>query len=227
MIQLIIGRDAQTGKIKVVNGTQMNLYGNPATVPPDVSRQHCQLTINDDGTMTLANIKAVNVTWVNGVEIQSKQIRHHDKVQLGPSQFNLPLSEIVKKEVPKTIDITPLKAVWECYNKQNIAIRKRQHANGMWASVPMVFSMLGGVVGGVLPVIREFAFGFTAVALVIMAYGLYRRFTDKSIEQQEEIKKQFQRDYVCPQCHHFMGYQDYDLLKQNTACPYCKTKFKK
>ena len=49
-MELIIGRDGATAKLKVVNGTQVNLYGEAASVPVDVSRQHCQLTAIDDNT---------------------------------------------------------------------------------------------------------------------------------------------------------------------------------
>ena len=39
-----------------------------------------------------------------------------------------------------------------------------------------------------------------------------------------EMKKNL---YVCPKCGHFMGFQDYDILTQSDACPYCKTKYQK
>ena len=44
-MDLIIGRDANTAQLKVVNGTQVTLIGSPASVPMDVSRQHCQLKV--------------------------------------------------------------------------------------------------------------------------------------------------------------------------------------
>ena len=64
------------------------------------------------------------------------------------------------------------------------------------------------------------------VALLIMAYGFYRQATDRAIDKQEQLKKQFQRDYVCPKCGRFMGFVDYDLLHQNNNCPGCKAKYK-
>ena len=90
-MELIIGRDGATAKLKVVDGTEVKLYGEAASVPVDVSRQHCQLTAVDDNTFIIRNIKAANVTWVNGIEVQTKRITREDKVQLGQSRYLLPL----------------------------------------------------------------------------------------------------------------------------------------
>ena len=86
--------------------------------------------------------------------------------------------------------------------------------------------MFGGLMSGIASdELKPFAYVFTAIALLVMIYGFYKRFTDNSIDEQEYLKKVFQQKYVCPKCGHFMGFQDYDLLVQNNACPYCKTKY--
>ena len=88
--------------------------------------------------------------------------------------------------------------------------------------------MFGGLLSGIASDdLKPYAYVFTAIALVVMLYGFYRRFTDSSIEDQEDIKKTFQQKYVCPKCGHFMGFMDYDILTQSDACPYCKTKYNK
>ena len=110
-MELIIGRDGATAKLKVVDGTEVKLYGEAASVPVDVSRQHCQLTAIDDNTFIIRNIKAANVTWVNGIEVQTKRITREDKVQLGQSRYLLPLDEILeitgltdkRKAMPNTL----------------------------------------------------------------------------------------------------------------------------
>jgi len=73
--------------------------------------------------------------------------------------------------------------------------------------------------------IRPYSITFTVIALLIMAYGFYRQATDRAIDKQEQLKKQFQRDYVCPKCGRFLGFVDYDLLHQNNNCPGCKAKY--
>ena len=35
------------------------------------------------------------------------------------------------------------------------------------------------------------------------------------------------RQALSKKCGHFMGFQDYEVLTQSDACPYCKTKYKK
>jgi hypothetical protein len=226
-MELIIGRDGATAKLKVVNGTQVTLYGEAASVPGDVSRQHCQLTAIDDNTFVIKNIKSANVTWVNGIEIQSKHITKEDKVQLGKSRFDLPLEEILEQMKPNIVDIEGLKPVWDEYNKSMIAIRKRQQTNSLLARIPIFLTMLGGLLIALSESIRPYSITFTVIALLIMAYGFYRQATDRSIDKQEKLKKQFQRDYVCPKCGRFMGFIDYDLLHQNNNCPGCKARFKK
>ena len=225
-MELIIGRDGATAKLKVVDGTQVKLYGEAASVPGDVSRQHCQLTAIDDNTFVIKNIKAANVTWVNGIEIQTKRITRDDKVQLGQSRYELPLNEILEQVKPNIVDITPLKAVWEKYNASTIAIRKRQQTNNLLSRIPIFMTMLGGVLIALNEAIRPYSITFTVIALLIMAYGFYRQATDRAIDKQEQLKKQFQRDYVCPKCGRFLGFLDYDLLRQNNNCPGCKAKYK-
>ena len=225
-MELIIGRDGATAKLKVVDGTQVKLYGEAASVPVDVSRQHCQLTAIDDNTFVIKNIKAANVTWVNGIEIQTKRITRDDKVQLGQSRYLLPLNEILEQIKPNIVDITPLKAIWEKYNSSTLAIRKRQQTNNLLARIPIFMTMLGGVLIALSEAIRPYSITFTVIALPIMAYGFYRQATDRAIDKQEQLKKQFQRDYVCPKCGRFMGFVDYDLLHQNNNCPGCKAKYK-
>lgn len=225
-MELIIGRDGPTSRLKVVEGAQVKYIGEPASVHDDVSRQHCQLTFVNDNTFIIKNIKAANVTWVNGVEVQSARIKATDKVQLGPSRrFTLPLAEILKLFQPNIADIRPLRTVWDNYNNSLIAIRKRQQRNNLLSRVPIAFTMLGGLMAAISEAIRPYSIAFTVVAIIIMAYGFYRIAVDKSIEEQEHIKKDFQKNYVCPKCGRFLGFQDYDIIRQHSNCPYCRAQY--
>ena len=226
-MELIIGRDSNTGKLKVVNGNEAKLVGAPSSVPRDVSRQHCQLSVTG-GNITIKNIKAENVTWVNGLEVNTKQITIADTIELGPSRsYTVPLKEVLDGFEPNEVDIRPLRQVWENYNNGMLAIRKRQQRNNLLARVPIAFTMLGTVVSAISESIRPFSIAFTVIALVIMLYGFYLIATDKGIDQQEALKKQLQQQYICPnpKCQHFMGFQDYDVLIHNNNCPYCKAKY--
>jgi len=202
-------------------------YGNVGSVPMDVSRNHLALHHLGDGKWSIKNLNERNVTFVNGIAVESKTITEKDKVELGNSHYLLPWAALSEPKV-ETADIRPLRLVWNDYNEASKDIRIKQKNTNLLSSIPIAISMLGGLLSSFASdELRPYAYVFTAVALLVMLYGFYLRVTDNSIEEQEELKKAFQRRYVCPKCGHFMGFQDYDLLTQNSACPYCKTKYKK
>ena len=226
-MEIIIGRDQNTRQLSIVKDGNSKLYGQPNSVPMDVSRHHISLQPAGNGKWQIKNLNEQNVTFVNGIAVESKTISESDKIELGNSHYLFSWSALQEPKV-ETVDIRQLKRVWDEYNSANIEIRKRQKNIGLLASIPIGITMLGGLLSGVAPDdLKPFAYVFTVIALVVMLYGFYRRFTDNSIEEQEEIKKTFQRRYVCPKCGHFMGFQDYDILTQSDACPYCKTKYRK
>lgn len=226
-MEIIIGRDQNTRQLSIVKDGKSRLYGQPNSVPMDVSRHHISLQPAGNGKWQIKNLNEQNVTFVNGIAVESKTISERDKIELGNSHYLFSWSALQEPKV-ETVDIRQLKRVWDEYNSANIEIRKRQKNIGLLASIPIGITMLGGLLSGVAPDdLKPFAYVFTVIALIVMLYGFYRRFTDNSIEEQEEIKKTFQRRYICPKCGHFMGFQDYDILTQSDACPYCKTKYQK
>lgn len=226
-MEIIVGRDQKTRQLSVVKDGKVQLYGQPNSVPMDVSRHHISLQPIGSGKWMVKNINEKNVTYVNGIAIESKAVSENDKIELGKSHYLFHWDAIQEPKI-ETLDIRPLKRVWEEYNESNINIRIRQKNNGLLASFPIVLTMLGGLVSSlVADEYKPYAYIFTVIAFIVMVYGLYRRFTDDSINEQEEVKKNFQRSYTCPKCGHFLGYQDYDILVQSDACPHCKVKFRK
>ena len=226
-MEIIVGRDQTTRQLSIVMDGKCKLYGLPNSVPMDVSRNHVSLQPLGNGKWQVKNLKEQNVTFVNGIAIESKTISESDKVELGNSHYLLTWDALSEPKV-ETVDIHALKRVWDEYNTANIKLKKRQKNIGLLASIPIGISMLGGLLSGIAPdYLKPYAYVFTVMAVIVMLYGFYRRFTDNSIEEQEEIKKTFQRSYICPKCRHFMGFQDYDILAQGDACPYCKRKYKK
>lgn len=226
-MEYIIGRNPNTRQLCVVKDKEEKNYGQKNSVPMDVSRRHISLKPLGNRKWKIENLNDSNITFVNGIAIESKIISESDKVELGNSHY-LFLWDALQEPKVETVDIRPLEKVWNEYNRANIEIRKRQKNIGLLASIPIGITMLGGLLSGVAPNnLKPFAYVFTAIALIVMLYGFYRRFTDNSIEEQEEIKKRFQSRYICPKCKHFMGFTDYDILIQNDACPHCKRKYEK
>lgn len=222
-MDIVVGREHQSRRLSITKEGKIQLAGNPGSVPLDVSRNHLSLTPVGANKWKIKNLNELNVTYVNGIAIESKVVTENDKVELGKSHYLLSW-EYVREPKVETVDFRRLKYVWENYNEENIAIRKRQKNNGILASIPMLFTVGGGIVAANIPEYRGISIGFTILAFLLMIYGLYKRFADDSIDRQEEMKKELQRTYVCPKCKHFLGYQDFDLIMQNDACPYCKAK---
>ena len=226
-MEIIIGRNQQTRQLNIIKDGKEKVFGQAGSVPMDVSRHHISLQPAGAGKWQIKNLNERNVTFVNGIAVESKTISESDKIELGNSHYLFPWDALQEPKV-ETADIRPLRKVWEDYNQENIRIRKQQKNIGLLASIPMGFTMLGGLLAGIGPEeIRGVAYLFTAIALLIMLYGFYKRFNDNSIEKQEELKKKLQRNYTCPKCGHFLGFQDYEVLAQGEVCPYCKTKYKK
>lgn len=225
-MEIVIGRDHQTQRLCVTKDGNTRLYGQSSCVPMDVSRQHFSLQKVADGRWLIKNINGQNVTFVNGIAVESKTITEHDKVELGNSHYLFPW-EAISEPQAETVDISPLKAVWDKYQQNDIAIRNRQKNTGLLASIPLGFSMLGGIIAGIAPDIRELALLLTGIAFVLFLYGLWKRSKDNTAIELKSLQEDFERKWICPKCKRPLNFRSYTILEQNDACPYCKTKFKK
>ena len=226
-MEIIIGRDQQTRQLCIVKDGNSKLYGQPNSVPMDVSRHHICLQPAGNGKWQIKNLNERNVTFVNGIAVESKTISEKDKIELGNSHYLFQWDALNEPKV-ETIDIRSLKKVWDDYQQEDTAIRNRQKNNGLLASIPLGFSMLGGIIAGVAPEIREVALVFTGIAFLLFIYGLYRRSQDNSTIELKRLQEDFDQKWVCPKCKRPLTcFRSYTILSQNDACPFCKTKFKK
>lgn len=249
---ILIGKEPGQGRLLVAlseGGQQRKTMaiGLPGSVPSSVSRcvpnegiGHCKIDIDLSGNIQITNLKPLNVTMVDGMEIVTKRVTKASHVTLGKDRFPIDLGSVLAAaekiikvtggEVKPEFSIRHLEAVWNAYHSQIIGIKKRQHRIGLWRSLPILFTVGSTAVGGVLthfmpelswiPILTGCMFG---TGVVLMVYGFYLSSTDKSIEKTEAVTDEFQSKYVCPnpQCCHFMGMQPYKILRQNKKCPYC------
>ena len=81
-MEIIIGRDKQTSKLRMSVGQQAKLFGANGSVPLSVSREHLSLTINPDCTYNAKNLNAQNSTFVNGVSIEKLSVTEKDSVEI-------------------------------------------------------------------------------------------------------------------------------------------------
>lgn len=225
-MEIIIGRDQQTQQLCVIKDGKSRLYGKQRSVPMDVSRHHLSLQSAGEGKWHVKNLNECNFTFVNGIAIENKTISENDKLELGNSHYLFQWAAL-REPKEETIDIRSLKRIWDDYQRKDIAIRNRQKNNGLLASIPLGFSMLGGIIAGFAPEIRVVALVLTGIAFFIFLFGLIRRSKDNSAIELKRLQDDFERKWVCPKCKRPLNYRSYTILVQNDACPYCKTKFKK
>jgi len=226
-MEIIVGRNPQTRQLNIVTNGTVKTFGQAGSVPLDVSRNHISLQPAGNGKWKIKNLNNQNITFVNGIAVESKTISESDKVELGNSHYLFSWAALQEPKV-ETIDIRPLKAIWKEYDEQKfdaqIAERKfnaARSATGIITMLAIACSIILGH-GPIYILLYALAIGIS----VAFTYQAYIKSTEIP-QQQRELTKRFQQRYVCPKCGHFMGFTDYDILTQNDTCPYCKTKYKK
>ena len=226
-MEIIIGRDQQTRQLCVVKDGNSKLYGQPNSVPMDVSRHHISLQPAGNGKWQIKNLNERNVTFVNGIAVESKTISEKDKIELGNSHYLFQWASL-KEPIIETVDMRPLKRIWDEYDNQKIDSQIAERKFNAARSATGIITMLA--------IACSFILGHSPLYLILYALAIgisvvftiqaYQKSTDVP-QQQRDLNKKFQQRYVCPKCGHFMGFQDYDILMQNDACPYCKKKIRK
>lgn len=221
---IIIGRDAQTRQLNVVKDGVAKRFGQAGSVPMDVSRQHISLTPVGLGKWQIRNLNDKNVTFVNGIAVEDKTISEGDKVELGNSHYLFQWAAVQEPKV-ETVDIRPLKRVWDWYENTQLdmkdKVRKTQNIQrlaGILSSCGLLFYFVEG-----LGYMRFILMGLSVlISLYFWVEGVRSDSLDRKLN---DLGKEFRKKYICPKCHHYMGNTPYDVLIQNDACPHCKTKY--
>lgn len=233
------GRDKATQRIEITD--------------PSVSREHCILTDNGDGTYTLEH-KGQLPTYVDGVQILKTQVTRDSVITIGKSTkvkvadlLPLPLQgdggvqdshsgEKTVKPQPQPqpnpypqyeheYSIAHLEEVWKTYHQGTLDIQNRQHSMGLLIRIPTIFTIGGGVLTAVVgPEFRVVTIIMSIIGLILMVYGIIQSKNFKPAEVRDKLDQEFQDTYVCPKCHHFMGNMPYKLLRQDKNCRFCKCK---
>ena len=239
-MELTIGRESSSpqsigGRLHVVSSSKKEYFiGLEGSVPKTVSRQHCKVIIDSDGNMVLVNLKPTNITFINGVVAVQKSIVKTDMIELGSERFKLELKAIldmISSEIPKTYNISHLKAVWEKYDQAKTEIQVQRDKSAAIQSVTGILSM-ASIACGFIPSIPIGVRGFLyAIAIVLaIVFFVYRiKHAGEFVHQLKELDEQFHKDYVCPnpQCQRFLGNIPYDdLVKQTKSCFVCKAEYK-
>lgn len=242
-IQATIGKEEGLHRLKVSTGTKEFFIGAPQSVPNSVSRSHCSLSVDfsDDASRSVTkirikNLKIQNVTYVDGQEIDSKQIGEHAVVELGFERYTLNLTQLINSmklllpaPPPQEYSIAHLSKVWREYDEAKLKISEDSARNVNKQRLQGLLSMFG-VGAGFIPGIDETVrLGIIVAAILIGLYFFVKGASGTTIQKKmHDLDEEFRKRYVCPNpdCRHFVGNIPYDVLRQNKNCPYCKSKYK-
>lgn len=233
-MELIIGRESGASRLRISVNSQDHFLGNANSVPKSVSRQHCKLVTDGKGNCVIYNSKPENVTYVNGVQVDTKHIAMKDRIELGTDRYYLNIEAILKAldgTVPKSYSIRHLQKVWDDFHDAKLQIQIKEKKSAAIRSITGVFSMSAifcGFIPGIadIPALRVVLYS-AGLLLAVYFFVVTYRSSSELPKYLDNMDKKFHQDYVCPnpECHHFMGYQQYDDIKKTPGCPYCKSKY--
>ena len=241
-MEIIIGREEGARRLHCIAGGREFNIGQAGSVPLSVSRRHCKITVNGS-SMNIENIKAQNVTFVDGNQIFSKVITSTSKVQLGEEKFLVPLQQILQlvgvssvnvgntgtapKEAP-TFSLKPMKAVWEEYDNRRLEIQNNAAKSANKQRLQGILSMLGvciGLIPGMNPTLRII---IVVAALSIAVYFFIKGSVGTTVQQQlHDLDEEYAKKYKCPnpRCGKSFGAIPYRNIEYNKQCLACGCKY--
>lgn len=242
MLEAIIGRQHGTNCLLIIIQGKSYPISDNGTVPTTVSSSHCKLTVDDNGTWKLSNIKAELDTFVDGLQIDTKVVTPHSRVELGANHFVLNMykvESVIRQVQPAVYSLRPLERVWNEYHRTQLQMQideKKKNVNRMLTGVLSPISMILFIfpmmlkteIPSYVNVIRLLIASAMAFLSLYFFIQSHRGLKNDIILRMDRLNTDFRQRYICPnpQCHHFMGNQPYDVLRQMTRCPYCGCKFK-
>jgi hypothetical protein len=208
-----------------------------------VSREHCKLTSNADGTYLLENLSA-NGTYVDGRSVVRSVVTADTVIQLGAT-FKIIVKDLLpvaqqkpNPAVSQTPPVDPrqkeyelkfrqLKNVYDKYTADKIALQKEAGKNNFFRMLPMTLLSLVGLGAVAIPGLGEIAPVISVLGLGLLVYSLVKSYSvsTENPEKMEALNKQFMIDYVCPKCGNFLGYVPFETLANKKSCSFCKCKW--
>lgn len=240
---ILIGKEPQHKNlmIAVLGFNKCGLIGNPGCVPNTVSRcipasnvSHAKISVDSNGNMILYNVKDLNVTFVNGMQIMSKKIVLNDKVELGADKYQINIEEVIQtankivgaKAPVKKFDISHLERIWNDYNEEKHQIQAEVRKKGQVRGTLAVIAACG--IPGAFFIHPALA-GLTVFGAIGAIYSLVSTKKDDTSEKLEKLNDVFQDKYICPnpECNCFLGYNNYKFVKRQFKmhCPFCKCEY--
>lgn len=238
-MEIIIGREEGARRLHcIVGGREFNI-GQAGMVPLSVSRRHCKLIVNGTN-IHIENIKAQNVTFVDGTQVISKGIIPSSCVQLGEEKFLVPLQQILQlaggsmgngmvpqKKMP-TFSLKPMKAVWNEYDSKRMEIMNNAAKFANRQRLQGIFSMLGMCIGFIQGIDQTLRMVLVFAALCVGVYFFIRGSIGISVQQQlHDLDDEYAKKYKCPNpdCGRPFGTIPYRNIEYNKQCLACGCKY--
>ena len=220
-MEIIIGREEGARRLHcIVGGREFNI-GQAGMVPLSVSRRHCKLIVNGTN-IHIENIKAQNVTFVDGTQVISKGIIPSSCVQLGEEKFLVP-----QKKIP-TFSLKPMKAVWNEYDSKRMEIMNNAAKFANRQRLQGIFSMLGMCIGFIQGIDQTLRMVLVFAALCVGVYFFIRGSIGISVQQQlHDLDDEYAKKYKCPNpdCGRPFGTIPYRNIEYNKQCLACGCKY--
>ena len=211
-----------------------------------VSREHCKLTDNGDGTYTVENLSA-NGTFVDGKSIIRTVVTADTVITLG-ANYSARVKDlwpfpptagteapgsggaVNQKEEPYQQQFRDLKQVYEQYMEKKITLQKEANLKNFYRSLPSAImailfavSLFGGE-ASLLAQIRPWV-GIAMIFFIgLTTFQVYNGQKELPAKM-EALNKQFMIDYVCPRCGNFLGFVPFETLQNKKQCSFCKCKW--
>ncbi len=238
-MEIIIGREEGARRLHCTIGDREFNIGQAGAVPLSVSRKHCRITVNGS-SVNIENIKAQNVTYVDGNQIFSKGITPASKVQLGEEKFLVPLQLILQMvgvapvndnaqhdEVP-TFSLKPLERVWKEYDDRRMEIQNNAAKSANKQRLQGILSMLGMCIGFIPGIDQTLRIVIVVAALAIAVYFFVRGSFSTTVQQQlHDLDEEYAKKYKCPnpECGKPFGTVPYRNIEYNKQCFACGCKY--
>ncbi len=227
MKEILIGRDAETNKLRITVDGKSAAFGAADSVPRSVSQQHVKLTIGNDGSLLLTNLNVDNDTFVNHRGIEAKYITHGDRITLGGENYKLTW-DILDPFIPKMADISGLQQVWDEYQEKRLQMQIKERRFNTLRSATGLLTMAAMVLGFSIGRGGAVFFLYIAAAVISLAFFVIAFMQSSRIpREQDQLLQDTKRRYKCPACGRLLNLQDFEMLRQSSGCPHCKVQWKK
>lgn len=228
-MEIIIGRNGQQKK--------------PIT-DMTVSREHCKLSENADGTFTLENLSG-NGTFVDGKSIIRTIVTADTVITLG-SNYSVRVKDLWPINTSKAFasnenectgsqeeykqQFQKLRTIYDVYTNKKVSLQREAALKNFYRSLPsaimtILFAVsMFGEDASFLTQARPF---IGILMIIFIGYSTFQVYNGQKElpAKMEALNKQFMIDYVCPKCGNFLGFIPYEVLVNKKQCSFCKCKW--